>query len=141
MKINLQSRQKLVIGNWKMYGNLKKNANLMHKLIKELKCFKAIDIVLCIPFPYLSQAEGMLKKSHIKWGSQNVSQFEEGAYTGSISAQMIKDFKCQYAIIGHSERRALSSETYQSATNRFIQALHAHITPIFCVGETAEEKN
>lgn len=82
----------------------------------------------------------MLADTAIAWGAQNVSQFEEGAYTGSISAMMVRDFQCRYAIIGHSERRALSHESDKSVDNRFIQLLNAGVTSVFCEGETDAEK-
>jgi triosephosphate isomerase (TIM) len=133
-------RRPLVIGNWKMHGNLVKNQALLTRMVPMFNHLKQVDIAVCLPFTYLFQAQMMLAGTSIAWGSQNVSQFEEGAYTGSISAMMVRDFQCRYAIIGHSERRALSHESYKSAANRFMQLLNAGVTPVFCVGETDAEK-
>lgn len=140
LKDTVTPRRKLVVANWKMYGDLDKNEQLLKKLVAELKSAEAVDFAVCVPFPYLFQAHIFLRNSNIAWGAQNVSQHQEGAFTGSISAQMIRDFYCRYAIIGHSERRALSSESDVSATNRFMQTIKVGITPIFCVGETEEER-
>lgn len=133
-------RQALVIGNWKMHGNLAKNQALLLSLIDRVGDLQQVDIAVCLPFPYLYQAQQFLSGTNIQWGAQNVSQFEEGAFTGSISAEMVADFGCSYAIIGHSERRALSHESYTSAANRFKQLLKVGITPVFCVGETFAER-
>ncbi len=122
-----------------MHGNLARNQMLLASLTFGLRDLQQVDIAICVPFPYLCQARLLLSGTNISWGAQNVSQFEEGAFTGSISAEMVADFECRFAIIGHSERRALSHESYKSAANRFIQSLHAGVTPVFCVGETEAE--
>lgn len=132
-------RRKLVIGNWKMHGSLARNEALIASLIAGLRDLKNADYAVCVPHPYLFQAQQLLQGTNIAWGGQNVSQFEEGAYTGGVSAHMLKDFGCTYAIIGHSERRALIHETNKSAAASFGAALKAGLTPIFCVGETLEE--
>ena len=134
-------RTPLVIGNWKMHGNLARNHKLLAGLTCGLRDLRQVDIAICVPFPYLGQAQLLLSGTNIAWGAQNVSQFEEGAFTGSISAGMVADFQCRFAIIGHSERRALSHESDQSAASRFIQSLHAGVTPVFCVGETGAERD
>ena len=134
-------RTPLVIGNWKMHGNLARNQLLLASLTFVLRDLHQVDIAICLPFPYLGQAQLLLSGTNIAWGAQNVSQFEEGAFTGSISAGMVADFQCSFAIIGHSERRALSHESDQSAANRFVQSLHAAVTPVFCVGETGAERD
>ena len=124
-----------------MHGNLARNQMLLASLTFGLRDLQQVDIAICVPFPYLGQAQMLLSGTNIAWGAQNVSQFAEGAFTGSISAEMVADFQCRFAIIGHSERRALSHESYQSAANRFLQTLHAGVTPVFCVGETAAERD
>ncbi len=133
-------RQPLVIGNWKMHGNLAKNQVLLTSLVDHLRDLQQVEVAICVPFPYLYQAKQLLSGTNVYWGAQNVSQFEEGAFTGSISAEMVADFGCRFAIIGHSERRALSHESYKSAANRFMQLLKAGVTPVFCVGETYAER-
>lgn len=132
-------RRKLVVGNWKMHGSLAQNQQLIASLIAGLQGLENADYALCVPHPYLFQAQKLLQGTNIAWGGQNVSQYESGAYTGGVSASMLKDFGCTYAIIGHSERRALIHETNKSAAASFGAALKAGLTPIFCVGETLEE--
>lgn len=137
---NFMHRKKLIIGNWKMHGRLKWNESIISEFTRNVQSLNNVNMGLCVPFPYLGQAQHLLSSTNVAWGSQNVSQFEDGAYTGSISAFMVAEFGCTYTIIGHSERRALSSETFDSASNRFMQALNAGLTPIFCVGEKEDER-
>lgn len=132
-------RRKLVVGNWKMHGSLAKNEALVSSLIAGLRDLENADYAVCVPHPYLFQAKQLLQSTNTAWGGQNVSQYEQGAYTGGVSAHMLRDFGCTYAIIGHSERRALIHETNKSAAASFGAALKAGLTPIFCVGETLEE--
>lgn len=132
-------RRKLVVGNWKMHGNLAHNQVLFSGLIQSLRDCQNADYGLCVPHPYLFQAQQMLQGSNIAWGGQNVSRHLEGPYTGDVSATMLADFACTYAIIGHSERRVLVHESNITAAASFGAALQANITPIFCVGETLEE--
>ncbi|AKR43905.1 triose-phosphate isomerase [Methylophilus sp. TWE2] len=134
-------RQKLVIGNWKLHGGLLENQGLLNRLKQELHDLPGVDAAVCLPYVYLFQAQTLLQDSHIAWGAQNVSQFTEGAFTSCISAKMVAEFGCTYTIIGHSERRALKLESNQVATKRLLNALHAGLTPIFCVGETQDERD
>lgn len=133
-------RRKLVVGNWKMHGSLAQNKALIASLIANLRDLKTADFAVCIPHPYLFQAQALLQGTNIAWGGQHASRFEEGAYTGSVSARMLADFGCTYAIIGHSERRVFMHETNVTAASSFGAALKAGLTPIFCVGETLEER-
>lgn len=133
-------RRKLVVGNWKMHGSLAQNHRLMTSMMAGLRDLQNADFAVCVPSPYLFQAEQMLQGSNIAWGGQNVHRCQEGAYTGAVSARMLADFDCTYAIIGHSERRILVHETNTSAAASFGAALQAGITPIFCVGESLEER-
>lgn len=134
-------RRKLVVGNWKLNGSLAKNQALISDLVSKLKSENAADYAVCVPFTYLFQAQALLTGTNISWGAQNASQFESGAYTSSISANMIAEFGSQYVIIGHSERRTLSNESNQKAARRVARVLAAGLTPIYCVGETLEEHN
>ena len=134
-------RRKLVVGNWKMHGGLLNNKKLISSLLENLQGFNTADFAVCVPYAYLFQAQSLLKGSHILWGAQNVSQFAEGAFTSSISAEMVADFGTTFAIIGHSERRALSNESNQKAAKRLVRAVDAGITPIYCVGETLAERD
>ncbi len=133
-------RRKLVVANWKMHGNLQHNQILLTELLQGLRNLKNADYVLCVPNPYLAQAQSILQGSNIAWGGQHVSRFKVGAYTGSVSASMLADFGCTHAIIGHSERRVFMHETNVTAAASFGAALEAGLTPIFCVGETLEER-
>ncbi|WP_137719152.1 triose-phosphate isomerase [Methylobacillus flagellatus] len=133
-------RRKLVVGNWKMHGSLEQNQVLLTQMMADLEGLRDADCAICVPHPYLAQAQQLLKGSNIGWGGQNVSPFQSGAYTGAVSARMLADFGCTYAIIGHSERRVLIHESNVTAAASFGAALQAGLTPIFCVGETLEER-
>lgn len=132
-------RRNLVVGNWKMNGSIANNAVVINQLKSRLHHLDAADFAVCLPYVYLFQAQHLLTGSNIAWGTQNISQFESGAYTSSISAAMLQDFKCKYAIIGHSERRTISHESNAKAAIRVTRAVNAGITPIYCVGETLRE--
>lgn len=133
-------RRKLVVGNWKMHGSLTGNKILISSLIEGLRRQQNADFAVCVSYPYLFQAQALLQATNIAWGGQNVSPFEQGAYTGGVSARMLTDFDCTYVIIGHSERRVLIHESNTTAAASFGAALKAGLTPIFCVGETLEER-
>lgn len=98
------------------------------------------DAAVCAPFPYLSDVAVALAGSRIGWGAQDVSQHEAGAYTGEVSAAMLSEFGCRYAIVGHSERRAMHGETDQVVADKAKAALAHKLTPIVCVGETLQER-
>ncbi len=98
------------------------------------------ELAICPPAVYLMKIGGMLADSDIALGAQNVCDREAGAFTGEISAQMLVDCGCRYAIVGHSERRALYGESDQLVAARFAMALAAGIKPILCVGESLEER-
>ena len=132
-------RRKMVVGNWKMHGSLDRNRALLAAVSAGVHGLKNADFVVCVPHPYLFQAQAMLQGTNVAWGAQNVHQREQGAYTGAVSAWMIADFGCTYVIIGHSERRGQFRETNESAAACLRVALKANLTPIFCVGETLEE--
>jgi triosephosphate isomerase (TIM) len=134
-------RQQLVIGNWKLHGSLLENEKLLHAMITHLAEMKNVDCGICLPYPYLFQAQSVLANTDIAWGAQNVSQFVTGAYTASVSANMIADFGCSFAIVGHSERRTYSHESNQTAVIRIKRAVDVGITPIYCVGETLQERD
>ncbi|MHB1085789.1 MAG: triose-phosphate isomerase family protein, partial [Thiobacillus sp.] len=101
-------RKKLVAGNWKMHGSLAENDLLLAAIKPALA---GIEAVVCVPFPYLAQAQALLSGSAIAWGAQNVSEQVKGAFTGEVSAAMLLDFGCKYVIVGHSERRSLYGES------------------------------
>jgi triosephosphate isomerase len=134
----MTSRRKLVVGNWKMYGSHKANAELLEGVLgaRPFGC----DVAVCVPFPFLSEAAVTLATSDIRWGAQDVSAHEQGAYTGEVSAAMLAEFGCRYAIVGHSERRAYHHEGDQLVADKAKAALARGVTPIVCVGETLAER-
>ena len=134
-------RQKLVAGNWKMNGSLAANDALMQGILAGVGQ-PACDVAVCVPSVYLSQLQGLLASQQaIALGSQNVSQHENGPYTGDVSAEMLKEFGVRYAIVGHSERRMHQAETDTNVAIKAKRALEAGITPIVCVGETQRERD
>jgi triosephosphate isomerase len=133
-------RIKFVAGNWKMNGNLATNQVLLQALVEGLARVAGVKCAICAPFPYLAQVQQLLSGSGIGWGAQNVSQYDAGAYTGEVSGAMLVDFGCRYAIVGHSERRALFGETSVVVAQKYAAALKAGLTPILCVGETLEQR-
>ena len=134
-------RVKLVAGNWKMNGNLASNQALLQALIPALSPIPGVECVVCAPFPYVFQLQQALHGSSIAWGAQDLCQFDNGAYTGGVSAAMLADFGCRYVIVGHSERRSVFGETDKIVALKFAQALKSGLTPILCVGETLGERD
>jgi len=132
-------RRKLVAGNWKMHGSLAENEALLSGILAGMGNVKA-GVAVCVPYPYLAQVQAKLAGSAIAWGAQNMSQHARGAYTGEVSAAMLKDFGCTYVIVGHSERRALYGESDEVVAEKFAAAQTAGLTPILCVGETLDER-
>ncbi len=136
-------KQKLIAGNWKMNGGLAANEALVHGVqqgLAQALAGKHAQVAVCVPAAYLSQVQQLLKGSGVDLGSQDVSAHEQGAYTGEISAAMLKDFAVRYAIVGHSERRHYHGETDEQVAHKAQRALSAGITPIVCVGETLDER-
>ncbi|HQT31515.1 MAG TPA: triose-phosphate isomerase [Thiobacillus sp.] len=130
-------RKKLVAGNWKMHGSLAENAVLLAALKPALV---GVNAVVCVPFPYLAQAQTILNGSSIAWGAQNLSEHNKGAFTGEVSASMLLDFGCSYVIVGHSERRSLYGESDGLVAAKYVAAQAAGLTPILCVGESLDER-
>jgi len=125
----------LIIANWKMNpGNEKEAKVLFEGIKKRVKNIKA-EIVVCPPFVFLPLFKGLIL------GAQNICFEEKGAFTGEISGSMLKDFKIDYVIIGHSERRKYFFETDELVNKKIKKSLSAGLKPIFCIGETAEERN
>jgi len=133
-------RRKLVVGNWKMHGDLVRNKALLESVRTGLADLRAADYGVCVPYPYLAQAQSLLQGSNVAWGAQNLSQHEQGAFTGEVAPNMLVDFGCRYVIVGHSERRALYHENDAEIAAKFVAAIKAGLTPILCVGETLQER-
>lgn len=135
-----QERQRLVIGNWKMNGNLADNARLLGSVREGVAGAGACAVAVCVPFPYLSQAQAALSGSAVSWGAQDVSVHGSGAYTGEVSASMLNDFACRWVLVGHSERRTYHAETNELVAQKAQVALNAGLTPVVCVGETLQQQ-
>src|SRR5262245_9868134 len=133
-------RTKLVAGNWKMNGSLAANQELLQGIIPPLAALTGAQFAVCVPFPYLAQAQQGLRGSNIAHGAQDGCQFDAGAYTGGVSASMLADFGCRYVIVGHSERRHVFGETDEVVALKYAAAIKHRLTPILCVGETLAER-
>jgi triosephosphate isomerase len=134
----------LIAGNWKMNGSLSANEALLGALAAGLPGGSAAEAALCVPAPYLAQFRALAAQhtalQAVGLGAQDVSAHAGGAYTGEVSAAMLRDFACRYAIVGHSERRQHHGETDAVVAAKAQQALAHGITPIVCVGETLEQR-
>lgn len=133
-------KQKLIVGNWKMNGSLAANAALLQALKQGLPADNRAGVAVAVPAAYLAQAQAELAGCAIGVGAQDVSQHEQGAFTGEVSAAMLKDFGVRYALVGHSERRQYHGETDATVALKAQAALAKGITPIVCVGETLAER-
>ena len=135
----MTTKKKLIAGNWKMNGGVAANDALVRAVIAGMKDAEC-TVAVCVPAPYLSQVQVLRHGSALELGAQDVSMHEQGAYTGEVSAAMLKDFGVRYAIVGHSERRQYHGETDQLVADKAKAALAHGITPIVCVGETLAER-
>lgn len=134
-----EQRKRLVIGNWKMHGNLAQNQALLEGIKAGAAGAHGCDIAVCAPFPYLAQAQQVLADTPVSWGAQDISMHQQGAYTGEVSGAMLADFACRWVLVGHSERRSLHGETDQLVADKAAAALKAGLAPVVCVGETLEQ--
>jgi triosephosphate isomerase (TIM) len=134
-------RRKVIAGNWKMNNDLVQSKDLITKLISSLNG-KSVncDVIICPPFTSLSEASSLIKNTSIKLGAQNMHFEDSGAFTGEVSASMIKSAGCDYVILGHSERRAIFGETDEVINKKLKKAFASGLKPIFCIGETLEER-
>jgi triosephosphate isomerase (TIM) len=133
-------RSRLVAGNWKMHGSLAANQRLLDGLKIGLRTIEGAQFAVCVPYPYLSQAQTCLAGTPIAWGAQNLSEHAQGAFTGEVSGAMLRDFGCRQVLVGHSERRALYGETDRQVAAKFQAAQGAGLIPILCVGESLQER-
>ena len=132
-------RKAIIAGNWKMNNTASEGVALVKAiapLVKDATC----DVVVCVPAIDIPAVSEALKGTNIMLGAENVHFAEKGAYTGEISAAMLKEYGVKYVIIGHSERRQYFGETDETVNKRTLTALKAGLTPIVCVGETLEER-
>lgn len=136
----IAAMKKLIAGNWKMNGNLAANDALVRALVRGIEGDAGCSVAVCVPAPYLAQVQMLRAGSALELGAQDLSQHSEGAYTGEVSADMLKEFGVRYAIVGHSERRQYHFETDALVAEKARAALAGGITPIVCVGETLAER-
>src|SRR5574337_1852736 len=137
--------RKLIAANWKMNGSLAANRTLLGALRAGFggeapPNSTVCTVALCVPAPYLAQAQALLSGSAMQLGAQDVSAHEAGAYTGEVSASMLVDFAVRYCIVGHSERRQYHGETNAAVAAKAMRLLAAGLTPIVCVGETLAQR-
>ncbi len=132
-------RKPIIAGNWKMNNTAAQGVALVNEL-KPLVADAECDVVVCVPFTDIPAVSEALKGSNVALGAQNVHFAEKGAYTGEISAAMLKEYGVKYVIIGHSERRQYFGETNETVNKRMHAALAAGLIPIVCVGESLEER-
>jgi triosephosphate isomerase (TIM) len=133
-------RRPIVAGNWKMHGSRSANQSLLAELETCLEDEWPIDIVVFPPYVYISEAVRVLEDGPILVGAQDVCAENGGAFTGQVSAPMLKDVGCAYVLVGHSERRRLNHEDDALVARKFVAALKAGLIPVLCVGETLEER-
>lgn len=134
-------RKKIIAGNWKMNKSIADAESLASDLKRDLADCRDVDIVLCPPFTALRVVGEKISDSHIKLGAQNMHWESNGAFTGEISPNMLRDLFCRYVILGHSERRSYFHETDEMVNRKTKAALAANLQPIVCVGETLEERD
>jgi triosephosphate isomerase len=123
-----------------MYGALAQNEALLNAVAAGMTQMRGVDCAVCVPFPYLAQAQQLLRGTEVKWGAQDVHQLDKGAYTGEVAASMLCDFGCRYVLVGHSERRSLYGESSQLVAEKFAAAQKPGLLPILCIGETLAQR-
>lgn len=133
-------RRPIIAGNWKMHNTSSQGIALVQELAKLTADAKDVDIVVCPTFTTLAAVATALKDTNIHLGAQNMHWEKKGAFTGEITAEMLKDVCCEYVIIGHSERRQYFAETDTTVNKKTKAALEANLVPIVCVGESLEER-
>ena len=133
-------RSKLVAGNWKLNGTRDSIQALMQNIVAGMDGLNQVAVAVCPPYVYIPMVETLIANTAIKLGAQDVAEQMQGAFTGEVSAPMLKEFACQYVIVGHSERRALFGEKDADTARKFVAARTQGLIPILCVGESLEER-
>ena len=137
---NIMIRKKLIAGNWKMNKTSSEAADLVSAIVAQVGKANDVDVVVCPPFTSVESVGQTLDGSSVKLGAQNMHPERNGAFTGEISAEMLRSIYVRYVILGHSERRALFGETDAFINQKVLSALKAELKPILCVGESLEER-
>ncbi len=132
-------RKTLVAGNWKLNGSKDSIQELLKGILAGMAEAKT-DVAVCAPYIYIPLVEEILSGTDVGYGSESISEHDSGAFTGEIAGSMLKEFSCQYAIVGHSERRTLFGEQDADTANKFAAARKHGLTPILCIGELLEER-
>ena len=135
-------RRNIVAGNWKSNETFNQADDLINDIAEGLRAFDStdVDVIVCPPFPYLELVQDAAEDVEFFVGAQNVSKYDNGAYTGEVSAQMLQSMNVDYCIVGHSERRKYFFETNQDVAEKVNKLLALDITPIVCVGESLEDR-
>ena len=133
-------RKTIVAGNWKMNASKESVNSLIEGILSGMSGVSS-EVIVCAPFPYLSQVETLISNSNLMLGAQNLNVNTKGAFTGEVSADMIKDFGAQHVIVGHSERRSLYGESSTIVAEKTRAAIDAGLIPLLCVGESLEERD
>ncbi|MDA0706469.1 MAG: triose-phosphate isomerase [Proteobacteria bacterium] len=133
-------RDILVAGNWKMNGDAARNSELLAGILAGVPVSDRVRLLVCPPFPYLAAVAEQIADSPVELGAQTVSEHPSGAFTGEISAAMLRNVGCSYVLVGHSERRSLFGESSDAVAAKFSAALEGGLRPILCVGETLAER-
>lgn len=136
----MTNRRPLIAGNWKMYKTPDEAVETAQQLVEHVADVNDVDIMIAPTFTALVPVFNVIQKSPVALGAQNLFWENEGAYTGEISAAMLKSAGCQYGIIGHSERRQYFGETNETVNKKIQAAIRAGLKPVFCVGETEKER-
>ncbi|CAA7599681.1 Triose-phosphate isomerase [Acididesulfobacillus acetoxydans] len=136
----MPERRQIIAGNWKMHKTVAEASYYAVELLERVGAVGSPEIVVCAPFTALAALKDELEESVVHLGAQNMSWAAEGAYTGEISARMLKELACTYVILGHSERRELMHETDEEIARKVKAALEAELTPILCVGENLRQR-
>ncbi len=132
-------RQTIVAGNWKMNASKEAVSTLVMGILSGMSDVES-KVIVCSPFPYLSQVEALITHSQVHLGAQTISIHPSGAHTGEVSADMIKDFGAEYVIVGHSERRTMYGESDEDVANKVQTVIDNGLTALFCIGELLEER-
>jgi triosephosphate isomerase len=133
-------RRALIAGNWKMNLLMEEVISLIEGILQCGSRCASVDVLICPPFPYLERAVAMTLGTEIQVGAQNVYHEKGGAFTGEVSAPMLRSLRCSHVIVGHSERRALFQEKNDEINRKLKSILHWGLAPILCIGESLEQR-